>query len=323
MAQKTEINVMYCDQSVKNVGTVDCVVIPGPDKGHLIVRQGTVMTDAQALAWKATIAGWLAEDNPADRAHLIVNFDGMESKNTEATYRETPYGTKKKVRDGKYGSRYEYQDGGLALHTKLKTFDGKQNRYEIFIIDQENNGFHGTKVAGGMKGYSLDMIDVPNFDRNNGSDESKFYWEVAFANSDEFNKRPAFLKLPDDVDVLEEFSSLIDTELAVKGSMDATGLVSLRFTAGNGAVNLGDDYSGTLDEQTLYTATDLDTGADLDIDSVAWNAATGCIDLQLDATDPDFPATGANISISWGPVSAIDTAGMPGYSETSVITPLG
>lgn len=323
MANKTQINALSCDESVKNTGIVDCALLPKVIKGHLLVRAGTILTDAQALAWKATIAGWLAEDEPGQRAHLILNFEGMEPKNTDAVYRETPYGTKTKSRDGKYGRRFEYQDGGLALHTKLKTFDGKQGRYEIFEIDSENNGFHGAKVAGGMKGYKVDLIDVPNYDQDNGSEPTKFYWEVAFANSNEFNKTPAFLKLPDDVDITEEFSSLIDTELAVVGSMDATGLVALRFTAGNGAVNLGDDYSGTLDEQTLYTATDLDTGADLDIDSVAWNAATGCIDLQLDATDPDFPATGANISISWGPVSAIDTADMPGYSEASVITPLG
>jgi hypothetical protein len=321
--KKTEINVMYCDQSVKNTGLVDCAYSPANIGAELLLRRGTVITPTLALAIITTIKGWLAEDNASDRAHIIGNFEGMESKNTEGVYNESQYGIKRKTRDGKYGRRFEYRDGGLAMHTKLKTFDGKQSRYDLLEVDFVNNGFWGTKVSTGMKGFKLDMIDVPNFELNNGSDPTKFYWEVAFADSDEFNKRPAFLKLPDEISVAEEFVSLIDTEINIYTAMDNTGLVSLQFTAGNGAVNLGTDYSAIIADQSLFTVSVLDTGADLDIDSVAWNAGTGAVDIQLDATDPDFPASGANILISLGPVSAIDAAGMPGYSEASVITPLG
>lgn len=323
MNKQTQINILYCDQSVKNTGQVACALMPKAIVGHLVVRRDTILTKAMALAWKATIAGWLAEDDPKKRAHLILNFEGMESKNTEAKYRETPYGSTRKVSDGKYGRRFEYEDGGLAMHTKLKTFDGKQDLYDIFEIDKDNNGFHGVTVKGGLKGYKVDMIDVPNYDHDNKTDPTKFYWQVAFADPDEFNKRPGFLKLPDDVSIVDEFASLIDTELAVDVDMDATGLVGLRFTIGNGAINLGDDYSATLADQSLYTATNVDNGADLDVDSVQWDAATGNVNVQLDATDPDFPASGANIRIDYGPASAIATALMPGHSEASVVAVLG
>lgn len=321
--QKTQFDIMNCTTDVKNVGVVSCGFDPSNIEGNLLLKKGTVITPTQALQYEATFSGLLANDSPSLRAHLIQRFEGCEDKKTEGVYTESPYGIRRKVRNGKYGWRWEYKDGGLGLHTKLATFDNKQNLYDVLLVDTVNNGFWGCASGNDLKGFKLALIDVPNFDLNTGSETSKYYWEIMLDDEKEINLRPRFLKLPDNVNVLDVFTSLYDTEMTVATAMDATGLVSLRFTAGNGAVNLTDDYSGTLDEPTLYTASVSDTGAGLDIDSVAFNAATGNIDVQLDATDPDFPASGANIKIAFGAVSDIETAGMPGYSEASIITPLG
>lgn len=321
--QKTQFDIMNCLNTVKNVGVVDCAFDPSNIEGNFLWKRGTVASESDALTYDSYFEGLLKNDNPGLRAHFIKGFEGCEDKNTEGVYTESPYGIRRKVRNGKYGWRWEYKNGGLGMHTKLSTFDNKQGLFDVLLVDPVNNGFWGCKSGTGLKGFKLALIDVPNMSLNNGQETSKYYWEIMLDDEKEINLTPRFLKLPDDVNVMDFIDSLIDTEMTVATAMDATGLVSLKFTAGNGAVNLADDYNGTLDEPTLYTATVSGSGAALDIDSVAYNAATGCIDVQLDATDPDFPATGAFIKIAFGPVSDIETNGMPGYSEASVITPLG
>jgi len=98
----------------------------------------------------------------------------------------------------------------------------------------------------------------------------------------------------------------------------------LKFTTSKGAVDLYDNYNGELDTTSLYTAYNVATGAVITITSVTAVAATKSLNVQLDATDTDFPATaGALVKITFGTVSDIESAGMPGFSEAEIITPRG
>lgn len=319
-----EFDILITDTTVKNTGVVGGGYDPKNIEAVILIPAGTVMTHAQMLVKQTTVEAGLANDDPALRWHMIKRFEGCEAKNVDAKYYESPYGDRSKSMNGKYGWRFQYRDGGLGLHTKIYSFDGKQDLFDLFLVDGKNNVLWGVKSGTGMKGFAINMIDVPNIDVNNGSDPSKYYFEIQLEDERELNKNSRVLQFPDDFNVVSDFDSLIDTEMAVATPMDATGLVSLRFTSGNGVKNLGDNFSGTLDDLSLYSASVTNGGADLDVDSVAWNAATKCVDVQLDATDPDFPASGTDITIVFGPApSDIDTAGMPGYSEAQVTTPLG
>ena len=314
-------DILNINNNVANTGIPDINYDPSNIEGVLLVKRGAVITKADALAIQSYIAGKLAHDTASQRWYILKRFEGCEDKKTEGVYTESGYGVRRKVRNGKYAWRWDYKDGGLDLHTKFSTFDRKHNQFDALLIDPVNNCFWGTKSGTSMKGFRLDMIDIPNFDANNGTETSKYYVELVLADAREINLNTRILPLPEDVSVLEDFNSLLDTEMQVEIAMDATGLVSLGFKAGK--ADLYPDYKGVLDEPTLYTATVSDTGASLDIDSVTANDATNNIDIQLDATDPDFPASGALIRIQFGPVSAIETEGMPGYSEAEVSTELG
>jgi hypothetical protein len=318
---KILFDVLNIDNNVANTGIPDINYDPSNIEGVLLLKRGAVITKADALAIQSYIAGKLKHDTPSQRWYILKRFEGCEDKKTEGVYTESGYGVRRKVRNGKYAWRWEYKDGGLDLHTKFSTFDRKQNQFDALLIDPVNNCFWGTKSGTSLKGFRLDMIDIPNFDSNTGAETSKYYVELVLADEKEINRNARIVALPEDFSIMEDYNSLLDTEMQVEIAMDPTGLVSLGFKAGK--ADLYPDYKGTLDEPTLYVATVSDTGAVLDIDSVAANDATNNIDIQLDATDPDFPAAGTLIKITFGPVSAIDTAGMPGYSEAEVITPLG
>lgn len=318
---KIQFDVLNIDNNVGNTGIPDINFDPSNIEAVILTRRGDVITKTQALTLQSYVAGKLAHDDPNQRWYMIKRFEGCEDKKTEGVYTESPYGVRRKVRNGKYGWRWEYKDGALDLHKQISKFDRKQNLFDAILVDPVNNILWCTSTGTSAKGFRLDLIDVPNFDSNNGQETSKYYFELALADEKEINLRTRVVALPDDFNVVEDFNSLIQLEMTVETPMDATGLVSLGYKGGK--ANLYDEYSAVLDEITLYTAAVSDTGDGLDIDSVAANAATKCIDLQLDATDPDFPASGTNIRIGFGPVSAIETEGMPGYSEAYVITELG
>jgi len=314
-----------CITGVKNTKASKCNFTPKNCEKGFLIPSGTSYTHTELLAIAAKLQAQLKEDDKDERIYLIERFVDVEDKSTEATYKDYANGERQKLRDGKYGYRWTYKDGGVGLHSKIKSFDGLQGSYDWVFIDTKNRGLIMVKEGNlGAKGFSLSMIDVPNMNMATFADPSEFYFELGFADSDEFNKTMVFVPFTDDFDFMNDLSSLYDTEIGIHTAMTSGGLVKLKFTTSNGAVDLYDNYNGELDTASLYDAYNVATGAVITITSVTAVAATKSLNVQLDATDTDFPATaGALVKITFGTVSDIESAGMPGFSEAEIITPRG
>jgi hypothetical protein len=320
-----QLNAIYCGKNIKNTGLVKCFYDPANIEGLLLVPKGTVFSQADVTAWSTTLNALLNNNTPELRGHIIKRFEGVENKSTDASYSETPYGDRKKSKQGKYAWRWQYSNSGLAMHTKLTSFDGAQDMFDAFLIDAKNNTFMGYSTDGiNYKGFSLDLIDIPNVEFNTGTENTKYYIEIGLEDSKQLNQFPAIVKLEDSVSALSDFNSLIDLEMSVSTAMTAGGLVKLKFKQGNGATNLYDLYSAALTTTSLYTAINASTGGGIPVTSVTASAGTKTLDVQLNAADPDYPATaGGLITITFGDVSAMVAAGIVGYSNAELTTARG
>jgi len=314
-----------CVKSVKNTRATACNFDPKNIEMGIFLPKGTVLTHSQLQAIKATLLAKAKEDDKALRIYPVKRFVDVEDKSTEATYKEYANGTKKKVRDGKYGWKWTYTEGGLSLHTKLHSFDGQQDAFDFALVDTKNNGLIMTSTDGmTAKGFDLSIIDVNNFKMAGFSDPSEYYIEVGLDNSDELNRNPIFVPFPDNFDPLNDLNGLYDLEISVHTAMDNTGLVALKLTTGNRAVDMYDDYSAVFDDTLLYSVTNAATGGAIAVTSLTPTPGTKTFDLQLDALDPNFPATaGSLIKIYIGDASDIEAEGAPGYSEAEIVTPRG
>lgn len=314
-----------CIKGVKNTRPSKCNFNIKTCEMGIALPTGKAYTHTQLLAITATLLADLKADDKDERIYLVKRFVDCEDKSTESTYKDYPNGERVKIQDGKYGYRYTYKEGGIGQHSKIKSFDGQQDAFDWVFIDTKNRGLVMVSQPNlGAKGFNLSMLDVPNFKMGTFADPTEFYLELGFSDSDEFNKSMVFVPFPDDFDAMNALESLYDLEMSVHTAMNASGLVKLKFTSSNGAVDHFDQYAGELDTTSLYTITNAATGAAITLTSATQASATKTINLQLDSTDTDYPATaGALIKIAFGPVSAIETAGMPGFGEAEIVTPRG
>lgn len=320
-----ELNAIYCGKDVKNTGLVKCFYDPANIEGLLLVPKGTSFSKADVIAWNTTLTALLNNNVKESRGFIVKRFEGVENKSTDASYSETPYGDRKKSKQGKYAWRWQYSNSGLAMHTKLSSFDGAQDMFDAFLIDAKNNTFIGYSTDGSsFKGFSLDLIDIPNVEFNTGTENTKYFFEIGLEDSVQLNKFAAIIKVEDATSVISDFNSLIDMEMVVDTAMTAGGLVKLKFKSGNGASNLYDLYSAALSTTSLYTATNASTGGGITVTSVTASAGTKTLDVQLNAADPDYPATaGGLITITFGDVTAMVAAGIVGYSDAEITIPRG
>lgn len=314
-----------CVKGVKNTRASACNFDPKAIEMAVLLPKGTTFTQAQLLAIKATLLGLAKDDDKTARIYPIKRFTSVEDKSTDATYKEYDNGDRKKIRDGKYGWRFTYDEGGLALHTKIKTFDGKQDAFDVAFFDKNNGGLMMTSRDGiTAKGFSLSMIDVPNYKQAGFSDPSEYFIEFGLANSDEMNLYPIFVPFPDDFDGINDLNGLYDLEMSILTDMDNTGLFDLKLTAGNRAVDLYDDYNNVFDDTLLYDVTNAATGGSIAVTSITPTPATKSWAVQLDGSDPNFPAAAGDlIKIAIGDVSDIESAGAPGYGESEIVAPRG
>lgn len=319
MAQ-TLVGIVDCTTGVLNTGATKCPFDPKNFEGIIEIPAGTVFTQAQILDFQNTLIGMIENDSASLRAYPIQRFDGMENISSEATYRDRPYGQRYKVRDGQYGFKFMYTEGGMGLHSKIKSFEGKHDQYDVIFVDRKNRGFMGWTSDGiNFRGFSKSMIDVHNVTFDDGTNGTEYAVSLFLDDADQINKHARLLQMPAGVDVIRDFKGLYDIEPIIhSGTMSSVGVGTYRFTIGGGSTDLYADYGTIIDTAALWTATNKETGAAITITTVSSGVTNGIglITIDLDSADTDFPSTAGDlIELSFGPVSALKAAGMVGFGS--------
>lgn len=317
---QTLVGIVDSTTGVLNTGATKSPFDPKNFEGVVLLPAGTSYTLAQIVDFQNTLTGQIENDSASLRAYPIQRFDGMENISSEASYRDRQYGQRYKNRDGQYGFKFMYIEGGMGLHSKLKSFEGKHDQFDVIFVDRKNKGFMGWTSDGiNLKGFTLSMIDVHNVTFDNGSDGTEYAVSLFLDDADQINKHARLLQMPTGVDVIRDFKGLYEIEPIVhSGTMSSVGVGTYRFTIGGGTTDLYADYGTIIDTASLWAATNKETGAAITITSVSSGVTNGIglITIDLDSADADFPSTAGDlIELTFGPVSALKAAGMVGFGS--------
>ena len=275
------INEIFCNIQNSNTATPNCYYTPKKLNAFMFIPKGTQYTDTQVQTLYTLLTSLAKNDNESLRGYPVHDLMGMESKDTEITLNTAVDGSVSLGQQGKFHWLWEYSLGGWNRYMKLNTFTDNQSAYDVLMFDLVNNAIVGTSPTDStyvLQGFSMDLIYSPLPKVSNGSDPTKYYIGIAFADTEEFS-RLAYYVLPTTQKV-KGIKGLRDLELK-KTSMVTT-VLKVKVTTDSGAVDLFTNY-GTALAALTWTAAKVSDGTALTISTVAATAATKTLNFTFSA----------------------------------------
>ncbi|MEA5110374.1 hypothetical protein SDC9_36971 [bioreactor metagenome] len=280
-----------------NTGVPGCDFAPDKFVGAILIDKSTIIEDAD-IPDIITKLQELTLATGRDRIHPIFRFEEITDNSEEETIATLGYGSKQVVKEGKYDWMFRIVKGGLCLNNKLRSFN-KANKKVLFV--DSSNVIYGTRVEGGITGFTMDFFYAKPFKANDASNAAIFNVRFALAKPEEFNEKVAFVKA--DQDIEEAVKGLIDLELVELAV--ATGKVTVGIRTACDKVDLYPSFDDALAAGELWKVTK--AGANVAITSVAKNDTAGGWDVS-------FTGTGEHV-ITLAAPSVLAAANVGGYPE--------
>jgi len=318
-------NVTYrnCYSVTPNTGVAKCNIDPGLLQGFIMVPKGTRYTAAQLPNIVALLATAAQTNPPQTRVYPIGPFINVTDNSTDTVTESTDYGYTEIVRDGIYAWMGRTGYGGDCLYRSLRKFQGKQDMFDfIGVFKNQLLMTYAPNLTTGApeyKGISPSLIRVPNFKIAVGNTATQFWIEIQVFDAGQISDNFAFIQT--DVSPLSNISGITNVDIQNNATFNTSpaGSVDILPVVECDGSSLVTTYGNTWNNALLWTATNDATGAGITITGVS--TVNGKYRLQLDTTDPDYPAVNGKIRISGGTVSALNAAGIIGYeTNTAVVT---
>lgn len=303
------INEIFCNIQNSNTATPNCYYTPKKLNAFMFVPKGTkyTATDVQTLQTKLIALTKL--DNESLRGYPVHDLMGMESKDTDITLNTAVDGSVSLGTQGKFHWLWEYSLGGWNRYMKLNTFTDNQAAYDVLLFDIATNAVVGTSPTDSayvLQGFSMDLIYSPLPKVSNSNDPTKYYFGIAFADTEEF-ARLAYYVLPKEAPV-KGIKGLRDLELS-KYSLVTT-VLKIKVTTDSGAVDLFTNYGTALAALTWTAATESD-GTALTISGVTANAATKTLNITFSV------APSASFILTSPTITAMNST-VPGFGNATL-----
>jgi len=280
-----------------NTGIPGCDFAPDKFVGAILLDKSTIIADAD-IPSIITKLQELTLATGRNRIHPIFRFEEIADNSEEETVAALGYGSKQVVKEGKYDWSFRIVKGGMCLNNKLRAFN-KASKKVLFV--DSNNVIYGTKVEGGITGFTMDFFYAKPFKANDASNAAIFNIRFALAKPEEFNEKVAFVKA--DQDVEESVKGLIDLELVQLAV--AAGKVTVGIRTACDKVDIYEALGDALAAGELWKVTK--DGAPVAVTSVATNDDAGGWDVS-------FVGTGEHV-ITLVSASELATANVGGYPE--------
>lgn len=280
-----------------NTGIPGCDFAPDKFVGAILLDKSTIIADAD-IPSIITKLQELTLATGRNRIHPIFRFEEIADNSEEETVSALGYGSKQVVKEGKYDWSFRIVKGGMCLNNKLRAFN-KASKKVLFV--DSNNVIYGTKVEGGITGFTMDFFYAKPFKANDASNAAIFNIRFALAKPEEFNEKVAFVKA--DQDVEESVKGLIDLELVQLAV--AAGKVTVGIRTACDKVDIYEALGDALAAGELWKVTK--DGAPVAVTSVATNDDAGGWDVS-------FVGTGEHV-ITLVSASELATANVGGYPE--------
>jgi hypothetical protein len=313
------MSLQLCGLQGANTGGIKCAAAPG--KINTAAIWGGELTPAEQLTLASRKAAFLADSKLSktlsDKLFMLPLFLGKESKKEANQEQTLSNGLKFVTREGLPGWRFSFMTS-FAQMVNLRKFN---NTVVSIIMQDDHKRVWGSKDSdNNLIGRQAQLF----FEGMDHIDDANVmglgYVNIAFIDAIENYDDAVFVEV--DFNFQTTLKALLDVQLYEKATATANVLhVSGKVDVANIAqpMDVYTEFSTTLfNTGALWTATNMQTGADITITGVASNAA-GYGDLTLNSTAYNALSANDKVLITTVLPTALDTAGVLGIECTSFI----
>lgn len=311
------LNSLDCIDEAGNTGIGTCFLDFKKIIGAILTPKGFILTSTN-LATSASLITALQAASlatlKANRIFPIGNIVNAEDNSSGLTKQTFGYGAEAPVRDGINNWVFQYVEGGLSLHKKMRQFN-KTSAFDFLFIDDEN------KILGTLSPDGTGLMAIPSmyfwahqWKANTGAAVSEYKLEFAFL-PQYVNEMVAFAKA--DSDITSQVKGLVDVNVTSPSANVTSGSYNVVAKTADTGFNLSEIYSAELADVAVWKATKTSDGSVIAILSATYSAGIGGFVLALDKTDPNYPASGT-VTIAGEIPSTLATNGVVGYEFGSV-----
>lgn len=280
-----------------NTGIPGCSFAPDKFVGAILVDKTFKIADADIPAIVTKLQE-LTLASGRNRIYPIFRFEEITDNSEEETIATLGYGAKQPVKEGKYDWTFRLLQGGMCLQNRLRSFNGSSKK--VLFVDG-NNVLYGTRVPGGLAGFSMDFFYAKPFKANDASNAAIFNVRFALSKPKEFNEDVAFVKI--DQDVEESVKGLIDLELVQLAVAAGKATVGIRTACDK--VDIFEAFGDALASGPLWSVKK--AGVTVPITTVVENPTLGGWDVS-------FVGTGDHV-ITLASAEDLAAAEIGGYPE--------
>lgn len=312
------LNQLQCSTALKNTGFGTCVLQPGMIIGAFIVPNGYTLAAADLANVTTTVAKLTADaklDSKLSRIYPAGNFEEPSPATEKKTMQTFKYGGKAVVREGDIDWSFQFVQGGLCLHSALRSFNSNGG-FSVLFYDA-NFVLYGVKTAaGGLMGIPTKVLWTEPWDPNDGSAFAKYMIQFVFLPT-YINDQLGYVQLDA---TLPNVVGLQDVRLTTISWNESTGVAIMTAYTACGSVNMGAIYGTALAVVGGWIFKNASTGAVITTSTVTYSAVTGRFTATADTTDPDFPAGTEGVLLDFPAVSGLVAISVSGFESLGPVT---
>jgi hypothetical protein len=308
-----------CATIGKNTGDSACPVKMGKPR-RAFFTSGRELT-ANDLLDSDAVKDWmeqgiLQEISSTDKLFLSPHFNDAEDATGDPNFGALADGFEDLLDEALnkmvliHASNYCQQVGMSSLNG----FKGK-----VFILDDANVFWYVTKTNGGGKGLSVGLLYTPK-PKFKGNAVNAVRTRIGFASLDEFMQMGA-IKLDFVPTILPQLSDVVldDRETGENSNGTASNNV---FTIGGktscDGVDVYASLADAMEDTDLWVITDVATGEEVTIDSVAKNDSAKGWDITANVTEFNSLSSGTRFKIGWRKPETLVAAGVEGVEAKAI-----
>jgi prepilin-type processing-associated H-X9-DG protein len=300
-------NQLNCETNRKNVGFGSCVVDLQIMKGFIFFDSPRSFTDDELEDIAATLQQLAYSDDKSLRANVVLDVFNWTDGSEDVVIQTSDIGKKVVVRDGDYDWTSQHTQGGLCLLDAIQSHNGSSN-----VLYFDKNILFGT-TRNSMLSTIPVMLHALPWKMATGSAVAQYLVRHIF-NSDYVNNGAMAYKKITLTDILS-IAALQDLRLNLLSFDDDILEAVVKVETLCGGSNVGEKYSAELDNTALWKATNAETGAAIDINTVTYQPLTKSFLVRLLQSDPDLPVDGTVLLDLQAP-SVLSAANVEGYEST-------
>lgn len=303
-----------CDPSlIRNFSTGNCTAEFGAFKYMGLVPKDWYLTPAQI----SDLLDSLLADNTADaydeRIYLIGNFHTVELAYQDATINTRPDGSTTETRAAVAGWRFIMDKGGICMARALQSISDLQDTFNVFFVSTKNAIVGTQKTVNGeicFAGYDMSMLTAETPQVGQYEENDRYPIMVQLADADQMFVNPMLIGIQVDA-LVDAMPNITDVFLQPLTALSNTGVVQVAMAAGCGNINLASSgVSSTWTNVNRFVATNYQTGGAITISTVAVNASQSGFTFTFDDDDPDYPASGQYVALTFAPVQTLAGYGL-------------